>query len=222
MKTLVVIVIATILFSTPLYSQNLSAGPVKGFGISTVNITDNSAGGLDKKFFPSFIIGGKFVYSFVSNWGVTAGVNLSREGGRLKGTLGGNNEYDYTYDAYYIRVPMQGIYFFGKLGDLVRPKIAVGPSVGFLVGGKSKFEVNEQPGNKVSTTDIMEPFDAGILSTAGLNVQIIRSRDIWLNSELSYYHGLTNSNSSGSGNFSNRNLQMTMGIMFPLGTIKPR
>jgi hypothetical protein len=222
MKTLVVIVIATFLLSASAYSQNLAVGPLKGIGISTVHITDNAAGGLDKKFFPSFVIGGKFVYSFVSDWGISAVVNLSREGGRLKGTLGGSNEYDYTYDAYYIRVPMQGIYFFGKLGDIVRPKVAAGPSFGFLVGGKSDFKVNEQGPDKVSTTDILEPFDIGIISSVGLNVQIIRNRDIWINSDLSYYHGLTNASSSGPGNFSNRNLQMTMGIMFPLGTIKPR
>ena len=218
MKTFIVIVITTFISTTSLYSQNLSVGPMKGFGHSIVSVTDNSIGGLNKKFFPAFTIGGKFVYSFVPNWGISGGVNFSREGGNLKGTLGGSNEYEYTYRADYIRVPIQGIYFFGKLGDRVRPKIAAGPSIGFLISGNSTFQTNEGPKSETSTTDIFEPVDFGITGSAGLNVRIVK--DIWINSDLSYYHGLSDINSTDAGNFKNRNLQMNMGITFPLGTVK--
>lgn len=219
MKTLAVIVIATCLLSTTVYSQNLGIGPSKGFGPSIVHITGNPAGDLDNRFYPSFNIGGKLVYSFVTHWGVSAGLNFSVEGGRLEGE-NGVNDYDYVYCANYIRVPLQGIYFFGDLGDRVRPKIAIGPQFGFLVGGKSKFETNESTETKVATRDIFEPFDAGVIGSAGLNVRIVK--DIWINGDISYYHGLTSINSTGAGNFYNRNLQMNMGIMFPLGTVKAK
>lgn len=220
MKTLFVIIIATCIFSTTVYSQNLGIGPSKGFGPGIVSVSGNSAGDLDNRFFPSFNIGGKLVYSFVTNWGVSAGVNFSREGGRMEGNLGGPNEYEYIYRADYIRVPLQGIYFFGKLGDRVRPKLAVGPSFGFLIGGTSSFENNETGKTEVKTKDLFEPFDLGVIGSAGLNVRIVE--DIWVNGDISYYHGLTEMNSSGPGSFMNRNLQMNVGIMFPIGTVKPK
>lgn len=220
MKALIISIAVICISTTVVYSQNFSAGPVKGFGHSIVSVTGNSQSELNKRFYPSFTIGGKFVYSFVSNWGISGGVNFSHEGGRLKGTLGGNDEFDYIYSANYIRVPLQGIYFFGKLGDRLRPKIAAGPSVGFLIGGRSSSEISENPKIKTDTKDLFEPVDLGVTGSAGLNFRIVK--DIWLNSDLTYYHGLTDINSSGPGSFKNRNLQMIMGVTFPLGTVKPK
>jgi hypothetical protein len=219
MKTLIVFFAITCITATTVYSQNLSVGPFKGFGHSIVSVKDHSQSGLGQRFYPSFTIGGKFIYSFVSNWGISGGVNFSHEGGRLKGTLG-PNEVEYTYDANYIRIPVQGIYFFGKLGDRVRPKLAAGPSIGFLVGGTSTSGMVQNIKLETNTKDIFEDVDMGITGSAGINFRIVK--DIWLNSDITYYHGLTDINSSGPGSFRNRSLQMMMGVTFPLGTIKPR
>lgn len=219
MRTLIVFLAVTFVCITA-HSQNFSVGPFKGFGHSIVSVNDNSQSGLNKRFYPSFTIGGKFVYSFVSNWGISGGVNFSHEGGRLKGTLGGNNEVEYTYNTNYIRIPLQGIYFFGKLGDRIRPKLAAGPSIGFLLGGTSTSGMVQNIKIETDTKDIFEPVDMGVTGSAGVNFRIVK--DIWLNSDITYYHGLTDINSSGPGSFRNRNLQMMMGVTFPLGTIKPR
>src|SRR5688572_4427681 len=71
--------------------------------------------------------GAKLVHSFVSHWGVSADIKFSGEGGKTAGRDALNNQHQYQYRVNYIRIPLQGIYFFGKSGDVIRPKISFGP-----------------------------------------------------------------------------------------------
>src|SRR5688500_18910708 len=111
-------------------AQNLSIGPTAGVGHSWNNAEVGTA---DKAFHTYYNIGAKLVYSFVTRWGISGDIKFSSEGQTVK-TSGAK----LSARANYIRVPLHGIYFFGKFGDRVRPKISVGPSFGFLVGGKSE------------------------------------------------------------------------------------
>lgn len=196
-------------------AQNLSLGPTAGFGHSFVS-HDNDDN--DNEFWPSYNAGAKLVYSFVSHWGISAAVKFSGEGAK-QSALAGNDEYEYRYRANYIRVPLEGIYFFGELGDAVRPKLAIGPSFGFLIGGESETKINGTVNNTVKTKDVFDSFDFGLTGAAGANFRL--GGDKWLNTDITYYHGLTDiSTSPVAGKIKNRNIGLNVGILFPIGTVK--
>jgi hypothetical protein len=216
MKKIVIGVVA-ILSVSILNAQNLSVGPTAGFGHNwlTIDFEDDN---LDNTFFPSYNVGAKLVYSFVSHWGISADVKFSSEGGSKKGMVSGEH-HDYNHRLNYIRIPVQGIYFFGDLGDKVRPKIAVGPSFGFLVGGKTKLEVDEVDANVLNSKDLFEKFDVGLNASAGANFNIGNGR--WLNTDITYYHGFKQIYQPPTDiDVHNRGLGINIGITFPLGTAK--
>lgn len=205
----VMIVLALASSAVAVRAQNLSLGPTAGFGHSW---TSSDNGNVDGRFHPSYNIGGKLVYSFVSHWGVSADVKFSSEGE----TLGPDKDNKQVFRANYIRVPLQGIYFFGEYGNKVRPKISVGPSFGFLAGGETREYVNGNEVSKVKTKDYAKSFDFGLTGAAGLNVRVAKAT--WLNADIAYYHGLTDVIKNGDAK--NRNIGVNLGILFPLGTIK--
>ncbi|MCG2618210.1 PorT family protein [Terrimonas sp. NA20] len=205
----IMIVLAFASGATAVHAQNLSLGPTAGFGHAW---TSSDNGSQDGKFHSSYNIGGKLVYSFVSHWGISADVKFSSEGETVEAVNGNKS----VYRANYIRVPLQGIYFFGEYGNKVRPKISVGPSLGFLVGGEYKQYVNGNVANTVKTKDISESFDFGLTGAVGLNVRVAKST--WLNADVAYYHGLTDVVNTADAK--NRNIGLNVGILFPLGTAK--
>ena len=205
----IMIVFALATTATAIHAQNLSLGPTAGFGHSW---TSSDNGGLDGMFHSSYNIGGKLVYSFISHWGISADVKFSSEGE----TLGVDKDNKTVMRANYIRVPLQGVYFFGDYGNKVRPKISVGPSLGFLVGGESKEYTDGDVTTTVKTKDYAESFDFGLTGAAGLNIRVAKAT--WLNADISYYHGLTDVVSNGDAK--NRNIGVNIGVLFPLGTAK--
>jgi hypothetical protein len=194
---------------TFLQAQTLSIGPTAGFGHSSLSTTNNS---FNKKFFPAYNIGAKMVYSFVHTWGIGVDIKFSGEGGKSVGDAVGG-EYEYKYRANYIRVPVQAIYFFGKLGDAIRPKISLGPSLGFLIGGESVEKLNGVRNNSVNTSNVFDGFDFGISAAAGANFRL--GGDKWLNTDFTYYYGLSNISSSAS-TIKNRSLGINIGVTFPI------
>ncbi len=210
-----VFVLAAIVFvAGSLNAQHISLGPTAGFGHSWLRVEDRPDG-LDNKFHSSYNFGAKFVYSIVEHWGVSADAKFSSEGGTFKG-LDGLDEGDLTYRANYIRVPIQAAYFFGSLGDKVRPKVSIGPSFGFLVGGKAKADVNGGGTETIADIkDLFESFDLGGVVNAGANFKL--SGNMWLNADLGYYHGFTNANKDDDQTIKNSNLTINVGLLFPIG-----
>ena len=188
-------------------AQNLSFGPTAGFGHSWNNADIGTA---EKSFHAYYNIGGKLVYSFVNNWGISGDLKFSSEGQTIK-----SDGSKIVARANYIRIPLQGIYFFGKFGDRVRPKISIGPSFGFLVGGKSKNGINNI---ETKTKDYWNTFDFGFTGAIGGNVRIAKAT--WLNLDLAYYHGLTDA-AKFSGDAKNRNIGINVGVTFPVATVMP-
>ena len=199
-----------LLITTFSFAQNLSIGPTAGFGHSWINAETGSA---DNRFHPSYNIGGKLVYSFDSRWGVSADVKFSGEGS----TVGTDKDNKFVSRLNYLRVPLQGIYFFGKYGDRIRPKVSLGPSFGFLLGGKTKVYQNGEKIGEVKSVDIRKSLDLGATLGGGLNIRLAPAT--WLNADLSYYLGLVNV--SEEGDAKNRNLGINIGVTFPLATLRP-
>jgi hypothetical protein len=211
MKTLVV-VFALLCSITISNAQNLSFGPTAGFGHAFVSEDREK----DNHFWPAWNAGVKLVYSFNPNWGASADLKFSGEGGNTTLDIGGNHQ-EWKYRAYYVRVPIQAIYFFGDLGDAVRPKISLGPSVGFLVAGDSKAYINDALDNSLKTKDIFDGFDFGMTGAVGANFKL--GGDKWLNTDISYYHGITDVGLLNE--IRNRTIMLNIGLTFPIGTVTP-
>jgi len=205
---------AIVLAAGSLHAQHISLGPTAGFGHSWLRVEDREDG-MDNKFHPSYNFGAKLVYSIVEHWGVSADVKFSSEGGSINGDAG-LDEGKLIYRANYIRVPLQGVYFFGNLGDKVRPKVSLGPSFGFLVGGKLKAEANNGDNEEFGDAkDLYESFDLGGTASVGANFKL--SGNMWLNADIAYYHGFTNANKLSDQKIRNSNLTLNVGVLFPIG-----
>jgi hypothetical protein len=208
MKTQVTALV--MMFVCSVNAQTLFIGPVAGFGHSFLSIKNNS---FDKQFFPSFAAGAKIVYSIGSHWGVSTDLKVTGEGGRFKGDLAGD-EYESKYRAHYIRIPFQALYYFGNPGGMIRPKVALGPALGFLIGGKSTVDINGEETNSFDTKDVLEGFDFGVNSAVGINFRLPGNK--WLNTDIMYYHGVSNVSASVT-NIRNKTLAINVALIFPIG-----
>lgn len=197
--------------------QHISFGPTIGFGHSWINTENAVSPGYDNKFHSAYNVGVKMVYSIQTHWGVSADLKYSSEGGSFEN---GNNEL--VYRANYIRLPVQAVYFFGDYGDGVRPKISFGPSFGLLAGGDTKYMSNDQKISEDNSKDLFKTFDAGLTGSVGANIRLIQRQrgNIWLNTDIGYYHGLTNMNDVSGNEMKNRNLALNVGLAFGIGTGK--
>ena len=179
------------------HSQEFSLGPTVGVNSSWI---DDVPG--DNEAMIGFNAGLTMVYSTEEHWGVGVDLKYSTEGGdtKLRGLNGKS-------DLNYVRVPLKVIYFFNNFGNDLRPKIYLGPSFGFLVGGKTDRFL-ESSTVEVDSKDIYEDFDAGIVFGTGINYRV--SPGAWLNLDLAYGHGITNIAKIGKGY--NRNISLNLGI----------
>jgi outer membrane protein W len=196
-------------------AQNVSIGPVVGVSHAWITGVENTT------FKPSVNIGGTLVYSFVPHWGIGGDIRASFfEGVRTK-TESGSTKQVTNINATYLRIPMKVYHFFGKYGDRVRPKIYVGPEVGFFLGGKTKTETTVG-GNtsevKTDSKDGFKSFDFGFVAGGGINYRL--KKNVWLNVDLVYNNGLIDISEGESYN-ANRNLGLSAGVTFPLGTVLP-
>jgi outer membrane protein W len=205
--------------------QAVSLGPNVGFGSTWIdNFKDN------KQFKSSTNFGASLIYSTKSSFGVGVDVKYSFEGGERKyqsAVAGVMTEEDVNLQ--YIRVPVKAMWFFGKYGNRVRPKISLGPSIGVLVGGKTHVRNMTNAGALISelaavnSKDNWDRYDVGLTGAAGINFRIV-SRT-WLNADVAYLHGLTDNrrddrkNVAGytpGTNYKNRNLVLNLGLNFGL------
>lgn len=197
--------------------QRFSIGPTAGFGHSWLS-SDPSISGFESKFHASYNIGAKLVYSIENHWGLSADLKYSSEGGSFKQESDDDNRV--IYRANYIRLPLQGVYFFNNYGDRVRPKISFGPSFGFFVGGDSKAKSGGETTLEQDSKDFFKGFDVGLNGAVGTNVRL--SPATWLNADITYYHGLTNVSDVANADWKNRGLGLNVGVLFGIGDGKNR
>lgn len=194
------ITIALFSFKT-IAQQNVSIGPVIGLNYSTVS---NNSGAEFKAGF----VGGIFAnYSTKTDFGFNGSLIFSQ--------LGNNVEDSDNYlTLNYLQVPINLVYYFGEgmREGSFRPKLFIGPYIGYLVSAKSPGFTNEQ------TLNFFNALDYGANIGAGFNYAI--KNKTWLNVDLKYGYGFANIPKDGSvlSKFQNRTLSLTAGISFPLGT----
>lgn len=179
-----------------------SFGPNAGIGSSWISKMQNSKSKLAGN------AGLSFVYSAAEHFGIGIDAKYSIEGG--KSELSNNT---YSLDLNYLRIPLKAIYFFNDYGNKLRPKIAVGPSFGFLTSAHQKLET----GSATSSYDrdvksAYNSFDFGVLGSVGLNYRLVKNT--WFNADVTYTHGI--SDIAKSTDSHNRNLGVNVGINFGL------
>lgn len=179
-------------------AQIHSLGPTAGLNLSTISHTDNSS------YLPGFNAGIIYNYSRHEHFAFGLAALYAQEGvavdyGSIKG---------YT-KLNYLRLPLKFQYFVGDMDDKFRPKLYIGPSLGFLLGGKTK--VASETGSFVSTInrDDYNKFDAGVMGGLGFNYRLAEAT--WLNFDVAYTYGLLDISDSQKDS-RNRNLNVNLGI----------
>jgi hypothetical protein len=197
-------------------AQNVTIGPTIGVNHSWQNNVEN------KQFKPGLNVGVFGIYSIDPHWALGADIRFSMEGVKSKMETS-VLETTYKANLNYIRIPVKGYYFFGKKANQFRPKVYAGPSIGFLVGGSSSIEtdyVNPQTPTVITKTPSKNSFksvDFGVVIGTGFNYRL-HKKGIWLNADINYTHGFPDIAKSSILERSNRNLLLSVGIGFPLGT----
>jgi hypothetical protein len=193
MKRMIILPVALLLLTaahaqTEISRKSFSVGPVIGIGHSWMSPVANS------EYKPSMIAGVFAIYSPVEHWGIGMDVRYSVEGSKREFPETGV----ITQEFHYLRVPVRAMYFFNAWGDDFRPKIAVGPSMGFLIAHDAPSFTSE---NK---------FDFGVTASGGFNYRIYRGT--WLNADVGCYHGLTDVVQHTESRELHRNIMLNVGI----------
>ena len=195
-----ILFVSLLTISGALFSQDdISIGPIAGFGHTWISKVDGEA-----RYKPSGNFGLQFYYSASENIGIGTGLMYSIEGGE-------NRISNSTYNARlnYLRLPVQAAYFFGKYGDKVRPKVAFGPSFGFLLGGKQTLNQAES-----GVSDDFKSVDIGLQLNGGVHVRLISG--VWLTMDIGYYTGLADITEADLKN-KNKNIGFNAGLLFGAG-----
>ncbi|GAB2673816.1 hypothetical protein GCM10027036_29040 [Flavihumibacter cheonanensis] len=211
MKKSIRITLAALTISGSIFAQdNLSLGGTAGFGHTWLSNSTNS------RYQPAGNLGLSLTYSTETNWGFGADLKWSIEGGKTS-----TANFTSTTRLDYVRVPVKVMYFFGERGNAFRPKLTVGPSVGFLVGGKNEATTiagDTKTTVETNASDFAKSVDLGVAASAGFNYRLVERT--WLNVDLNYYHGLTDVLEAASVDQKNRNIGINVGVSFGIGKVQ--
>lgn len=210
MKKLLVAVLATVV-GYGATAQTISMGPTATIGNSWLSKDRNlGPGASDAAFHTSYGLGMRMVFSFNTHWGVSSDLGFTSEGGSFKNDI---DDLKYVYRANYLRYSHQLNYFFGQLGNRVRPKLSVGPSAAIYAGGSNKIRNagSIEAGTEVSSKNLFKTWDFGLTGAAGVNIRLVNN--VWLNAEGNYYHGLLDVNDINDNTLRNRRLGFTVGLL---------
>lgn len=221
MKKLMILMTGLMMGATVANAQSnkastLSLGVVGGIGHSWVRgLPKNDH--RDFKLSPALGIG--LTYSHNEHWAYNTQLLISHEGYQGDQPLGSNgNHQNMGVNPVYLRMPMNAVYFFGKYGDKVRPKIYAGPSWALKIDEKRYYSESEPaPGEgTMSNTDYFRTFDFGINGGVGANIRM--APRTWLNVDAGYYHGLLDAvqNDPNQDHNANRNIRLNVGVMWGL------
>lgn len=177
-------------------TKTFSLGPAIGFGHTGIRNTVGT-----DIFKPNWSAGVILNYSSRKHWGFAADVLWSMEGARVESS---GIEADLTLQ--YIRVPLKLAYYFADFENDFRPKITLGPSLGFLI------DADSDPSTTGSTdvTSFYNKFDIGLNASLGFNWKL--ATNMWLNTDFNYYTGFTTIRS----NQYNSHFGVQLGLAFGL------
>lgn len=173
------------------------------------------------KFHPTVMVGRNAVYNINKNVGLGLGTFFSTEGVTFENST---TDIRTQMRMNYIRIPLFANFNFGDARSRIMPRLSIGPSVGFLVGGKM-YAINDKDAFiGVKTVKGMNTkIDAGINASLGFNIRVVDG--FWINHDINYYHGLVeqepNVGASGSRpSFTHRNIGLSLGFLVSCNALK--
>ena len=179
-------------------TSTFSIGPAIGFGHTGVRSTSGT-----DVFKPNWNAGIILNYSKMKHMGMAADILWSMEGARVQ-----SGGYETELTMQYIRVPLKVAFFFGDFEDSFRPKITIGPSMGFLLSATSDSDAPDA--SKTDVTGFYNTFDIGGTASIGFNLEL--ADNIWLNTDFNYYTGFR----PIRGSQYNSNFGLRAGVAFGL------
>ncbi|MCD6067967.1 MAG: hypothetical protein K0S33_2793 [Bacteroidetes bacterium] len=174
-------------------TTSFSIGPTVGASHSVLMPYNNW------EFNPQWTAGLSWIYGPMQHFAIGGDVRYSLEGGKFKS---GSETGSSVIRMDYLRVPVKAMYFFGTYEQDFRPKITLGPSVGFLVDEKN---TEPAPANKV---------DFGLNGSVGFNYRMMEN--LWLNVDANYYQGLLKVRDATSLSEHNANIGLQLGVLVGL------
>lgn len=194
---------AVVSFTKGIAQENVSIGPIVGANFSKL------AGNTIYNDWKTGATLGIFInYSGENRFGVNGQLLYSRMGGKSP-----NNASKGHLD--YIQVPIMGTYYLNGRGNKLRPKVMLGPYIGFLVKATNESGVSINP---QGTGQPYKGIDAGAAMGLGFNYSI--GRKIWLNADLRYNLGLAQV-MNVIADVHNRSWGINVGLSFPFGKYSP-
>jgi hypothetical protein len=179
----------------PAEQSVFSIGPQGGFGHSYITPCEGG------KFQPSWDAGISAVYAPGVHWGIELDIRYSAEGRKFERTIKRGDAY-YTETSVaqlnYWRIPLKGVYFFRTYEHDFRPKITLGPTIGFLTS-----QINSVGAKSV---------DFGANASLGFNYRLVRA--IWLTADVNYYQGFVDVYENTSDKELNGNVRLDLGVSF--------
>jgi hypothetical protein len=173
----------------PAEQSSFSLGFQGGFGHAFITPYKGS------RFQPSWDAGIAAIYAPGAHWGIELDVRYSEEGAKI---VDEENRSTNAIYLSYVRVPLKAVYFFRKYENDFRPKIGLGPAVGFLTE-----QVNSRGANS---------FDYGANASLGFHYRLVRA--IWLTADLNYYQGFKDIYEITSERELNGNARLDLGLSF--------
>lgn len=185
---------------------NLSMGPTVGVNFADLHGTLPGGEYTNRTAFNA----GLFFNHSIKYW---AGLRVEVLYSQLGATVEGPQSYE-DIRLHYLQVPLLATYFFGKENrpGILRPKLFVGPHVGFKLGAREKYVGETDLRN---TSDNYTGADFGITAGAGFNYALANQR--WINFDVRYGLGLVDVIKFQNLNGSNGALSVNLGFSFPLG-----
>ncbi|RDB05158.1 porin family protein [Runella aurantiaca] len=194
---------ATFFSSEVIAQKNVSFGPIVGVNFS--KLTGNQ---LYSDWKTGSTAGIFINYSGESRFGVNGQLLYSRMGGESpNGASKGHLDY--------LQIPIMGTYYLNGRGNKFRPKVMLGPYIGFLLKAVNENDVSINP---EGATRPYKGVDGGAAMGAGFNYAI--GRMVWLNADVRYNLGLTQVMNTVS-DVHNRSWGINVGLSFPLGQYSP-
>jgi outer membrane protein W len=179
-------------------AQTLSIGPVAGINASKFSSSNNSENKI------GLSLGAFANYSVNEHLGINAKLLFSERGSNYSTS-------NASVRLKYIQMPISLIYYFGEIGQKLRPKVYAGPYFGTLFSAidQNKNDIIDANGN-----DVFKKLDIGGQIGLGFNYSL-KSRT-WLNLDLGYGQSFTDITESDATNEHNKAFLISVGISFPI------